>query len=88
MWCYDDEVVELLQRIAFLLAKRLEEVAFVVVILHDNLWRYAEDYGCCLSGQFFLLPRIMAACGIACMDLIVMLQQMFHGIGSKPLQVF
>lgn len=56
MQCYDDEFVELLQMIAFLLARRLEEITFVVVTLHDTVWRYAKDYGCWLCRQFFLLP--------------------------------
>lgn len=85
---YDDIFVDLLQGMAFHLARRFGGVNYVVMALLDIMRRYVE-YGFELSRLSFLLPRILIGNVIAYMAFSELSgQEMLHAIDFRAPRYF
>ncbi|GLJ34092.1 hypothetical protein SUGI_0685310 [Cryptomeria japonica] len=89
MWSYENEFVDLLQRIVLLLAGRFGEVTFIVMALLDTLGRYIEEFDCEFSRLYFVFPRFVIDSGIVDIDYSEPYgHEMLHDIDFSPSRFF
>ncbi|GLJ15949.1 hypothetical protein SUGI_0263620 [Cryptomeria japonica] len=89
MWSYGDEVVELLQRIVFIFARRFGEATFTVMAPLDTLGRYVVEFDCESCRLYFLLPRLVIDSGIIDIDYSELYgHEMLHDIDFNPSRFF